>query len=138
MSGWNHEAMRIGDRERRQVLKSLAKHHARGRIDDAELAERTDAVHTARTFGDLQVIFADLGWRPQRSFAYDGWQGHARMRRHRGPFPLLPLLVVVAIVLAATGTIPWLAVAIGAGVLLLLGALAPRRRRGWGGPGWAC
>jgi len=137
MSGWNHEAMRIGDRERRQVLKSLTKHHARGRIDDAELAERADAVHTARTYGDLQVIFADLGWGPRRPVAYDAWQQPARMYRRRRPFPfpILPLLVI-AIILAATGTIPWLAVAIGAGVLVLIGALAPRRR--WGGPGWAC
>lgn len=135
MSGWNHETMRIGDRERRQVLKSLTKHHARGRINDAEFAERTDAVHTARTYGDLQVVFADLGWGPRRSYTYDAWQGPARMRRHRGPFPLLPLLLVIAIVLAVTGQIPWLAVAIGAGVLVLL---APWRRHRWGGPNWAC
>lgn len=132
MSSWNQEAVRIGDRERRQVLKALDKHHARGRIDAAEHAERADAISTARTLGDLRAVLADLGWGP-RPMTYDGWQRPVR----RGPFlfPFFPLLLVIAIVLAATGTIPWLAVAIGAAVILLL---APWRRRRWAGAGWAC
>lgn len=130
MTGWNHEAVRIGDRERRQVLKGLTRHHARGRIDAAELAERSDAVRTARTLGDLQVVLADLGWGPQRSFAYD-----ARPR-----LPLLPVLLVVAVVLAATGTISWVVPAVGVGVVLLLAPWRRRRWAGhrWGGPGLAC
>ncbi len=45
--------------------------HARGRIDEAERAEWTDAVHKEPRLGDLQVVFADLGRGPQRSSAYD-------------------------------------------------------------------
>lgn len=134
MPGWNHEALRIGDRERRQVLKSLTRQHTRGRIDGAELAERTDAVQTARTFGDLQAVLSDLGWGPRRSFAYDARPVRRYGRRSPVLFPLFPLLVI-AIVLAATGTIPWLAVAVAAAVLLLL---VPWRRHRSGGPGWAC
>jgi len=133
MTGWNHEAVRIGDRERRQVLQSLTRHHARGRIDADELAERSDAVRVARTLGDLQVVLADLGWGPRRSFAYD-----ARPPLPRPP--LLPLLLVVAVVLAATGTISWVVPAVGAAVLLLLAPWRRRRWAGhrWGGPGLAC
>lgn len=58
-------------------------------------------------------------------------------RRRRFPLalPFFPLLVV-AIVLAATGHVPWLPVLIFGGLVLLL---APSRRRHWGGRyGYAC
>lgn len=136
---WNHEAMRLGDRERRQALKALDKHHAKGRIDDAEYAERSDAVGSARTVGDLLDVFADLGWGPRREqLAGRAWSGPV----HRGPFPLLPLLLVVGIVLAALGHVPWLPVIVVGALVLLLGPWHHRRRwaghRGFSHRGYAC
>ena len=123
---WN-EDLRISDRDRRRALASLNRQHARGRIDAEELAERRDAATTARTWGDLAPVFADLGPRDP---------GYSRTwRRGPFPFPLLPLLVL-AIIFAATGHALWIPVIVLAVVLLVL---APWRRRHWHGRGhWAC
>lgn len=133
MNSWyagnlNTGNLRLGDAERKAALRDLRRQHARGRIDDVELDERSDAVRTARTHGDLGPVFADL--RPLRS-------PRARLyRRARVPFPLFPLLVIGLVVLAITGHFPWLALIIVAAVLVLV---APRRRRYWGHRGrWAC
>ncbi len=133
MNSWytgnlNTGNLRLGDAERKAALRDLRRQHARGRIDDAELDERSDAARTARTHGDLGPVFADL--RPLRS---------PRRRVYRArwlPFPLFPLLFIGLIVLAVTGHFPWLALLIAAVVLVVL---VPRRRRYWGHWGrWAC
>ncbi|MET3963334.1 Flp pilus assembly protein TadB [Marmoricola sp. OAE513] len=117
-------SIRLSDRDRRAALRGLAREHRRGRIDAAELAERTDAVKTARTHGDLEPVFADLAVRPRA--------GHFR----RGPvpfpfpFPVLPLLII-AIVLAATGHVPWIALVVVAAVLVLTAPLRWRHRARW-------
>ena len=123
--------LRLGDAERKAALRDLRRQHARGRIDSAELEERSDAVRTARTHGDLGPVFADL--RPLLS---------PRPRLYRRawlPFPLLPFLLIGAIVLAVTGHFPWVPLIVLAVVLVVF---LPRRRH-WGhwrgGPrGWAC
>lgn len=129
MSPWNLADHRLSDRDRRAVLRRLRRAHGQGRLDDAELAERTDAVATARTFADAHAVLGDLG-------GYGLTYGpHLRRRRFPFAFPFFPLLVV-AIVLAATGHVPWLPVLIVGGLVLVL---APWRRRHWGGRyGYAC
>ncbi len=125
MNSWYDTNLRLGDAERKAALRDLRRQHARGRIDDVELDERSDAVRTARTHGDLGPVFADL--RPLRS-------PRARLyRRARVPFPLFPLLVIGAIVLAVTGHFPWIPLIV---VAVLLLVFAPWRRRHWGR--WAC
>ena len=125
MTDWMHGEMRVSDRERRLSLRRLQRAHARGRISAAELEERSDAVRTARSYGDLVPLFADL--LPVR-------RGPVRFRRGPFPFgfPLLPLLII-GIVIAATGHVPWLPIIV-AGVLLLV--FAPWRPRRWGHRGW--
>ncbi|MCW2786237.1 MAG: hypothetical protein JWP74_2754 [Marmoricola sp.] len=119
-------AVRLGDAGRKAALRHLRRQHARGRIDLAELEERSDAVRSARTHGDLGPVFADL--RPVR-----GGRRSRLYRRGPVPFPLFPLLVIAGIVLATPGHVPWIALGVAAVVLLVL---APRRRRHRGR--WAC
>ena len=52
--------LRASDAERDLVQQMLAGAFAEGRLDREELDERSDAVDTARTLGDLPPIVADL------------------------------------------------------------------------------
>jgi hypothetical protein len=53
-------ALRIGDAERDAAATDLGEHYAAGRLTLDELNERLDAVFSARTFGQLSRIMADL------------------------------------------------------------------------------
>ncbi len=53
-------ALRIGDAERDAAATDLGEHYAAGRLTLDELDERLDAVFSARTFGQLNRIMADL------------------------------------------------------------------------------
>jgi len=121
---WSSSELRLSDRERAAAVRRLRDHHKRGRIDAIELEERADAVGFARNRGDVQRVFADLEapHRPRGPWAF---------RRGWFPlFPFFPILLVVAIVIAASGHVPWVPLAI-LGVLLLV--VRPWRRRRWGG-----
>lgn len=62
--------LRAGNPERTAVTSSLHQAYADGRLTGAELAERIDASHTARTLGDLDRIVADLPIpRPSKEYA---------------------------------------------------------------------
>ena len=131
MNTWSQETLRLSDRDRKVAARRLRRERARGRLDAAEYDERTDAVRTARTHGDLAPVFADLAPVPV------AWRRRPWGRRFPGfpAFPLLPLLVI-GIVVAATGHVPWVAIAVAAVLVLVL---APwRRRRGFGHRSWAC
>ena len=52
--------LRIGDAERDAAATDLGEHFAAGRLTLDELNERLDAVFSARTFGQLNRIMADL------------------------------------------------------------------------------
>lgn len=52
--------LRIGDAERDAVTSALHEHFAQGRLDRDELEERLNATLSAKTFGDLEAITADL------------------------------------------------------------------------------
>ena len=53
-------ALRIGDAERDAAAADLGEHYAAGRLTLEELNERLDAAFSARTFGQLARIMADL------------------------------------------------------------------------------
>lgn len=63
------DAMRVSDAERDAVLDRLREALVDGRIDQAELSERTDATLRARTVGDLRPLTADLPPGPARPLA---------------------------------------------------------------------
>jgi hypothetical protein len=52
--------LRASDADRAQIIELLRRHHEAGRLTAEELAERTERVNEATTFGDLDVITADL------------------------------------------------------------------------------
>jgi hypothetical protein len=51
---------RIGDTERVAAATALGDHFAAGRLDQAELDDRLSRAYAARTFADLEPLFADL------------------------------------------------------------------------------
>jgi hypothetical protein len=53
-------ALRIGNAERDAAAADLSEHYAAGRLTFDELSERLDAVFSAKTFGQLMRIMADL------------------------------------------------------------------------------
>ncbi|GAB3624842.1 hypothetical protein GCM10027418_29270 [Mariniluteicoccus endophyticus] len=57
-SGFQH--MRISDAERTQALDALSGHYVEGRIDLSELDERSGAITSARTLGEIAPLFGDL------------------------------------------------------------------------------
>lgn len=52
--------LRASDVERAQTIELLRRHHEAGRLTAEELAERTERVNAATTFGDLDATMANL------------------------------------------------------------------------------
>jgi hypothetical protein len=52
--------LRIGDAERVAAASALGDHFAAGRLDQVEFDERLGKAYAARTFEDLEPLFADL------------------------------------------------------------------------------
>ncbi len=106
------DRIRVSDTDRDRVTARLRDHFAEGRLTPGELDERISAALSARTFGDLRHVMADLpgpvlvrpaeAQRPQRA-------GAPWMARRTGP----RLLPVALLVLLASLLIP------GGGWLLL-------------------
>lgn len=55
-----HAGLRASDQDRERITAELASAFADGRLTRDELDERTDAVASARTLGDLPPLVADL------------------------------------------------------------------------------
>jgi Domain of unknown function (DUF1707) len=58
--------IRVSDADRERVTARLREHYAEGRLTSDELEERISAALSAKTFGDLRAIMADL---PDSEFA---------------------------------------------------------------------
>ncbi|MBO0804669.1 MAG: DUF1707 domain-containing protein [Nocardiopsaceae bacterium] len=54
------EWMRAADWDREAIMEILREAYAEGRLDQAELDERTDAALRARTLGELRRLTADI------------------------------------------------------------------------------
>ena len=89
------DSLRISDADRESAVDLLGEQYAVGRLTRDEFDERSDAVWSAKTQGDLAPIFADLpvrrrpGWPPPAP-ARSGGGTH---RRRWWPVPLAPVLV---------------------------------------------
>jgi DUF1707 SHOCT-like domain len=55
-----HSWMRAADWDREQAVEVLRQAYAEGRLDGAELDERTDAALRAKTVGELRGLIADI------------------------------------------------------------------------------
>jgi hypothetical protein len=138
------DSIRVSDVDRDHVTAQLRDHFAAGRITPGELDERLSAALTAKTFGDLRRIMADLpgpvaaplGAAPPPLRATPAWAV-----RRRPPFPPLILLALLAALLIPGAG--WLLAAFVNVILLVwlmtfvVGAFAfgrsQRRRHHYGG-----
>jgi len=87
------DTLRISDADREAAVDLLSEQYAVGRLSKDEFDERSDAVWSARTRGDLAPVFADLPVRspstPARTAGRPpGW-------RRGFPVPLGPVLFLL-------------------------------------------
>ena len=71
------DALRISDADRASALDLLSEQYAQGRLDKDEFDERSDAVWSAKTQGDLAPVFADLPVRSPALPAHPAGRGTA-------------------------------------------------------------
>jgi hypothetical protein len=83
--------LRASDRDREQVVARLKAHYADGRIEERELAARSDAAYRAVGMRELQWLLSDL---PEQ------------IRRRRRHVPVWPLAILVALMAAWLVTVP--------------------------------
>lgn len=107
-----NDGIRASDADRERVAERLREHFAEGRLDSEELDERITTALSAKTYGDLRRVMADLpepGMAPQPWPPQPGAWPAARPARpvmvRTGP-PLLPLaflLLFMALLLPGAG-----------------------------------
>ena len=112
------DRMRVSDADRDGVTARLRDHFAEGRLTQGELDERVTAALSAKTFGELRPLTADLPgpvpvpprmapprMAPPRMAARPPWAGPpwARRRRHPPVFMFLLLALAVALVVPGGG-----------------------------------
>jgi uncharacterized membrane protein YcjF (UPF0283 family) len=97
----SYSGLRISDAERADVADLLSKHYGDGRLDQAEFNQRLDQAMKAKTYADLDGIFADLPRTDDE--AVEAPKAAAR-RRHEHPFTrtlVLAVVIVIGVVVAA-------------------------------------
>ncbi|WP_148615367.1 DUF1707 SHOCT-like domain-containing protein [Nocardioides rubriscoriae] len=109
--------LRVGDAERDRAAADLGEHYALGRLTADEHAERLDAVWTARTRADLDVLFEDLPVQPAPQP-----HGQPSPRRRPGPgwraVPFVPVAIALVVLSAVTHLPLWIALFfLGCGLL---------------------
>ena len=126
------DTLRISDADRATALDLLSEHYAVGRLDKDEFDERSDAIWSAKTQGDLAPVFADLPWRTPPAVP----AGRERQERSRrgpgwgprwGP-PLLPLVFLLVLLTILT-KVPFVLLLVG---LWLVFGWRRHARRHWG------
>ena len=103
-------AQRIGDAERDRAVAALGDHFAAGRLDRGELDARLDAAYRATTLVELVQLFADLPdpapFRPSRREQWRAARAARLPARWSAPIPVLPLLLILAVVAGAVWHVP--------------------------------
>ena len=112
-----YESLRASDADRDAVTDQLRQAAIEGRLEPDELEDRVDAALRARTYGQLDLLVADL---PP--------DGDAAWARSRSRGAALPRFAVMAVGLAAAIT---LAVVVIAMVVLLVVAIATFAAVAW-------
>src|SRR5260221_8770143 len=102
------DRIRISDADRERVTSRLREHFAEGRVTSEELDERIPAALSAKTFGDLRPIMADLpdpAPVPLPSMPSARWAGRPGALAWRGPriLPLAMIVLVAALVIPGVG-----------------------------------
>jgi Domain of unknown function (DUF1707) len=152
-----NDRIRISDAERDQVAARLREHFAEGRLTQDELDERITAVFSAKTYGDLRHVLADLpgpapappgsqppGTQPpgsqppgsQPSPGIQQWAGPRWVVHRRGPrvLPLVLLAVALSLLIPGIGWVFFaflqflLVAGLLAGLAMIIAAARFRRR----------
>jgi hypothetical protein len=102
--------IRISDSDRERITERLREHFAEGRLSSDELDERITGALSAKTFGDLRGLMADLpdgAPAPPQQWEPSPWVGRRGGIAWRGPriLPLALLLLVAALVIPGAGWI---------------------------------
>jgi uncharacterized membrane protein len=127
------DTLRISDADRATALDLLSEQYAVGRLDKDEFDERSDAVWSAKTQGDLAPVFADLPVRPPALPAHPAGRGSQwgpRWAPGRGPRwgpPLLPLVFLLVLLTILT-KVPFVLLLVG---LWLVFGWRHHARRHW-------
>lgn len=127
INGPRDRGVRAADSDREAMVELLRHEHAQGRLDEDELQERIERALAARTYGELDVLAADLpASEPERrSGPSPGWGRWVSV-------PGLVLLVAVAAV-TAIGHAHFAWIAFPLFFLFVVRPLVWRRRRYWRG-----
>ncbi len=110
------DRIRISDADRERVTARLREHFAEGRLSSDELDERITAALSAKTFGDLRAVMADLPdpavepQAPPRAWSAPPRRCGRWAIAPRGP-RFAPLLVVLLIAAIAIPGASWLFIA---------------------------
>src|SRR5258707_1766632 len=104
------DRIRIGDADRERVTSRLREHFAEGRLTSEELDERITAALSAKTFGDVRRLMADL---PDPApvlppaMLSARWAGRPGALAWRGPriLPLAMIVLVAAVVIPHVGSV---------------------------------
>ena len=100
--------MRVSDADRERVTARLREHFAQGRLSSEELEERITAALSAKTFGDLRRVMADLP-EPAPEVAHVPqsalWSARRGAVAWRGPriLPLAIIALIAALVIPGAG-----------------------------------
>ncbi len=133
------DRIRTSDADRERVTTRLRDHFAEGRLTREELDERVTAALSARTFGELRRVMADL---PEPAPVLPQARTLPRPAyRRRGPglLPLAALLVLAAVLVSGGG---WVllaflqvflvfALVVGLGAVFAAHRFRRRMRRHW-------
>jgi hypothetical protein len=115
------DRLRTSDADRDRVAELLRDHFAAGRLTPEELDERLTATLSARTFGDLGRVLADLpepatALRPAGRVPQQAAPRWVAGRRRPRILPLVALALIAALLIPGTG---WFFLAFFQAVLLL-------------------
>lgn len=117
------DQLRISDADRESAVNLLSEQYALGRLSRDEFDERSDAVWSARTQGDLAPVFADL---PVRSTPRPTRLPAGAPHRPRWwPVPLAPVLAALVLLTVLTH-LPFVLL-----FVVLLVCLGRWRHAGW-------
>ncbi len=104
------DRIRVSDADRERVTARLREHFAEGRLSSEELDERITGALSAKTFGDLRRVMADLP-EPGPEMAQVPksvpWAARGGAVAWRGP-RILPLAIIVLIAAVAIPGAGWL------------------------------
>jgi hypothetical protein len=124
------DSLRLSDADRESAMNLLGDQYALGRLTRDEFDERSDAVWSAKTQGDLAPIFADLPVRATSPVL--GRTGPASLAPHRPrwwPVPMAPV-VVALVVLTVVTHLPFVLLLVVCFVCFV--CFGRRQHAGWG------